>query len=243
MGLHAGASGAIRRGSPQPLDVRARPRRSRAAFAPTLCGVLMLCTAACGGSSTSAGSNTSTSTSASRTGSSSASRTGSTRTSNRPVREYPAGGPTDPVFPPGKDVYPLIASGSCAELLDDTQGWRDQGVPDAEGASTTPLYMSAAYACLGRWDDARRTYAQIDVAHPDFARDTCARTALLGWLTALIEERNSDPNFSPVFVKSSAPSPCPQEGPTTTTTATSQTGSTSADVTTSTSVPSSTTTG
>ena len=113
------------------------------------------------------------------------------------------------MFPPGKDAYSQVAAQKCGELLKQTQTWVAQNVPDAEGKDTTPLYMSAAYACLGQWDDAVRTFGEIGTP-PDFG-DNCARTAMLSWLTALIDERRKDPTFSPVFVTSTAPSPCPSD--------------------------------
>ena len=124
------------------------------------------------------------------------------------------------MFPPGLPTYSLVASGQCAKLLAATQTWNADGVPDVEGASTTPLYTSAAYACLGRWNDAVRVYGQINVASPDFHNHACARLELLHWLTALIDARRRDATFFPVFVKSSARSPCLPDGsaPDTTTT-------------------------
>jgi hypothetical protein len=133
---------------------------------------------------------------------------------------YPAGGPTDPVFPPGLPTYSLVASRKqCQQLLAQTQIWDTtpspyEGVIDVtgvEGADTKPLYMSAAYACLGSWKDAVRVYGQIKVATPDFHHDTCVRMELLHWLTPLIDAARRDPNFSPVFVPSSARSPCPTD--------------------------------
>jgi len=118
------------------------------------------------------------------------------------------------VFPPGLPTYSLVASGQCAKLLGMTETWDSQpwlDVTDVEGADTKPLYMSAAYACLGSWNDAVRVYGQVNVAHPDFHHQTCARSELLHWLTPLIDARRHDPSFSPVFVTSSARSPCPTD--------------------------------
>jgi hypothetical protein len=161
----------------------------------------------------------STSSSADSSGTSPSGSSGATTPSSsvavvHPRREYPAGGPTDPVFPPGDQAYALITSNRCTELLDDTTKWDAGGVPGVEGADTTPLYVSAAYVCLGRWDDAQTSYRQIDAAHPDFTNHVCDRTAVLQWVTAMLDERAKDPTFAPVFVASAAPSPCPPDGST-----------------------------
>jgi hypothetical protein len=152
-------------------------------------------------------------------------------------REYPAGGPTDPVFPPGQPAYGLLISGSCGELLADTQGWASQGVAQQEGKDTPPLYMSAALVCLGRWDDAIRVYQSINRTQPDFGEGhVCERKAVLAWVASLVDDHQRDPSFSPQFVASSSHSPCTANSSTGTTTS----PSTSRSVTT-TSVSSSTT--
>jgi len=133
----------------------------------------------------------------------------STSSTAKPEREYPAGGPTDDIFPPGDPSYELIDGPGCQTLLDETTTWVGLSVPDAEGADTVPLYAGAASACLGRWSDAERNFEQIDVAHPDFQRNVCVRTELLAWLTRLIHEWQADHSFSPVFRTSSGSSPCP----------------------------------
>jgi hypothetical protein len=188
----------------------ARCRSSFSTVLAVLAVLAVIATACGGGSSKSASSGTTAGPGTATTAGSPGSTSGGT---NRPQRDYPAGGPTDPVFPPGptQPTYELLVSGDgdCAKLLAETQTWDSVGVPSAEGSSTTPLYMSAAYACLGRWDDALRTYAQINAGSPEFQK--CARRELLNWLTPLIDARRQDPNFSPVFVKSSARSPCPPD--------------------------------
>jgi hypothetical protein len=159
---------------------------------------------------------------------------------SRPRREYPAGGPTDPVFPPGKAAYTLIAGNQCGDLLAQTQTWVTQDVPGSEGNDTTPLYMSAAYVCLGRWADASRTLAQINLAQPDFKRHVCARDAVLKWVIGLVAEHAKDPSFSPVFVASSTRSTCPPDNsgdPDTTTTSTSSVATTTTAPETTSTVP------
>ena len=201
--------------------------------------LLAVLAAACGGGSqTAAPSTTGTRTTGSQHGSSDG--------AHRSRVEYPGGGPVDDPFPPrGRDPYSLIASGQCAGLLSDTQSWSSEVSNDDQGASTTPLYQSAAYACLGRWDDALRVYDQIHAGNPDFKKNTCARDKLLAWLTPLIDARRHDSNFSPVFVKSSATSPCPSDESTSTsgesTSSTSSATSISTETTTSTAQPEATT--
>ncbi len=209
------------------------PRRRRGVLIPASLVAVALLMAACGGGSPSANPSPPTSPSGS------AKSAGPSGPPAPVHREYPPGGPTDPVFPPGKDAYTQVAAQQCGDLLRQTQTWVTQNVPDAEGKDTTPLYMSAAYACLGQWDDALRTFGQIHTANPDFNGPNCPRTALLKWLSALIAERKKDPTFAPVFVASTAPSPCPSDSTTTspddTTTATSSTStSTTASSTTTT---------
>ena len=144
-------------------------------------------------------------------------------------REYPAGGPTDPVFPPNHPTYELLAVGKCDELLAETQTW-GSSVADTEGRDTTPLYMSAAYTCLGRWDEALRVFGQINVSQPDFGSTghACDRKAVLEWLTSLVDARRRDPGFSPVFVVSSGKSSCVASGSTSTNVTNSPTSTTSA---------------
>jgi hypothetical protein len=220
--------------------IRTGGRRRRLLATAAFLVVLGLSAVACAGASKSASgpaSNTARSTNTALPSSSSPSSPSSPTRLERVRRQYPAGGPTDPVLPPGLPTYSLLAAGNCNVLLDATQTWNASSVPDAEGVDTTPLYMSAAYACLGRWPDAERVYTQIHATQPDFKNFQCTRNALLRWLTALIVEREKDPNFSPIFEPSSAPSPCPQEDPTTTTEI-SATVPTSTTVPTTTSAPS-----
>ena len=175
-----------------------------------------LLVAACGGGTTPVASSSPSSTPASSDGSSSSTTAAPSPPPGPPEREYPAGGPTDVVFPPSQPSYELITGpAGCAELLTETQQWPRAavdgvpGVDDVEGVDTVPLYQAAAYACLGRWSDARRTFAEIDTGNPTFNSNGCVRRALLAWLTVLIHESQADPGFSPVFVASSQPSPCP----------------------------------
>jgi hypothetical protein len=137
----------------------------------------------------------------------------------RPVRDYPGGGPTEAVFPPGINPYTLVASGMCQQLLDDTLTWDSQNESEAQGSDTTRLYMSAAYVCLGQWDDAIRVFDQISTANPQLSGAntgvedySCARNTVLQWLSGLIAERKRNHDFSPVFVTSGAPPPCQTEG-------------------------------
>jgi hypothetical protein len=142
-------------------------------------------------------------------------------TSSRPrqaKREYPAHGPSDPMFPTDDKAYDLLLT-DCTSLLNKAQTeWPGLGVEEAQGKDTIPLYESAADVCLGRWDDAIRTFATLP-ANPKFSGNfgdlgVCARNVVFQWLSALIKERKSDPTFSPVFVESSSPSnPCPEETP------------------------------
>jgi hypothetical protein len=135
-------------------------------------------------------------------------------------REYPAHGPTDPLFPTQDDAYDLLLT-TCTSLVNKTQTeWPRQELEAAQGKDTFSLYESAAYACVGRWDDAIRTFATIDTADPKFTGElggnVCARKLVLQWLSALIKERKNDPTFSPDFVQSSSPSvTCEEEAPTT----------------------------
>ena len=87
-----------------------------------------------------------------------------------------------------------LGQGRCDELLTDTEKWPGEGVADQEGADTTPLYMSAAYACLGRWNDAVAAFGQINGT--DFGGDDCARRAVFEWLSALIAKRRQDPTYA-----------------------------------------------
>jgi hypothetical protein len=134
-------------------------------------------------------------------------------------REYPAHGPSDPMFPKQDDnAYGLLLT-DCTTLLNKAQTeWPEGGVDEAQGKDTIRLYESAADVCLGRWDDAIRTFSAINTAAPEFSGyiggNDCARNLVLQWLTALIEERKKDPTFSPVFVESSSPSKaCQAEAP------------------------------
>ena len=209
-------------------------RRGRGPLiAASLLAVVVLL-AACGSGSGTAGTSGSTAASGAGNGGGQGGQSGQAAA---PRREYPAGGPSDPVFPPGKDAYSQVAAQKCGELLKQTQTWVAQNVPDAEGKDTTPLYMSAAYACLGQWDDAVRTFGEIGTP-PDFG-DNCARKAMLSWLTALINERKKDPTFSPVFITSKSPSPCKADSTSTSpddgTTSSSSTTTTDSSTTTTTS--------
>ncbi len=143
----------------------------------------------------------------------------STSTTAKPEREYPAGGPTDIIVPPNKPSYELITGrAGCQELLSDMQTWTldgENGVDALEGQDTYPLYQSAALVCLGRWQEAKRSFDEIK-ADPVFLLNPCPRKALFEWLRALIHAWDADHSFSPVFVKSSKPSPCPSEDSTST---------------------------
>jgi hypothetical protein len=120
---------------------------------------------------------------------------------SRTERELPAPGPTDP-------AYRLLAAGRCKELLARTKSW-GPAVAAREGASTPPLYMSAAYACLGRWNDAKRTFAAINLNAPQFTKSAaCPRAAVLQWMVGLLDQRNQDPTFAPKFVPSTSRSTC-----------------------------------
>ena len=178
-------------------------QRSRG-WVPASLMVLILLSGACGSGSDSAGPAPATAPSIP----SGPSASSTTTTASRPEREYPGGGPTDPVFPPGDQAYALISAGTCAELLDDTKAWVGQDVPDVEGLDTVSLYTGAADACLGRWREAEDALGQIDTATPDFRNNRCEREAVLAWLVALVGEWKRDPTFSPVFVASASPSPC-----------------------------------
>ena len=210
-------------------------RATRVVLRAMVCVVALgLLAAACGGGggSKSAARIRSTSTSESTTSTASTSSTvpaTSTSSSNsttsqtrppttkpRPRREYPGGGPTDPVFPPGDEAYALLAQGKCTELLQKTEKWGEQNVADAEGENTIFLYRGAAEACLQRWSDAKRDFERLTKTPPDFS-GKCARAEVFKWLTALIHDRAADQGFSPVYVKASRPSPCPPEGSTETT--------------------------
>jgi hypothetical protein len=160
-------------------------------------------------------------------------------------REYPAGGPTDPVIPPGTEAYKELGLGAdhCAELLRTiVETWNKPGdfntVNNSDGEDTTPLYQSAAYVCLGRWDEATRTFGQVH-SPPRFGTngDVCARKAVLEWLTSLINERRQDPGFSPVFVASTSRSQCVASTTTSTTTTNPPTSTSSTTSTTRVSVP------
>ncbi|MGZ4693828.1 MAG: hypothetical protein ACXWA3_09395 [Acidimicrobiales bacterium] len=188
-----------------------RSQRSRR-WVSTSCLLAALFVAACGG-----GSHPETSAPAPSTQQGASSTSGpadgpSTPTSEHPSREYPAGGPTDVIFPPDQPSYELITGAAgCEELLAETEAWPRPAIADTEGADTFPLYESAAYACLGRWAEADRSFSQIDTDAPTFLRDACARRALLSWLTPLMREWETNHDFSPSFVRSSRPSPCPPD--------------------------------
>ncbi len=198
----------------RPQRSTARPTWRRITTWWLVAGALLL--AGCGGGTTpeatSPPSSTPVSSSSASTTSSSSEPTGP------PERSYPAGGPTDVIFPPNQPAYELITGTSgCETLLQETDGWprvsTDEvtGLDVVEGVDTYPLYRSAAYACLGRWADARQWFAQIDTAAPSFLDNVCVRRALLAWLTDLVHESEADSAFAPVFVASTEPSPCPPD--------------------------------
>jgi hypothetical protein len=203
------------RSTARPRVGRVRPLRRWTVASCLLSAALV---AACGG-----GSSPETSSappSAAAAGSSSLTdQPASTSTTAKPEREYPAGGPTDIIVPPNKPSYELInGRAGCQELLNDMQTWTrdgDTGVDALEGADTYPLYQSAALVCLGRWQEAKSSFDDIK-ADPVFLLNPCPRKALFEWLRALIHAWDADHNFSPVFVKSSKPSPCPSENSTST---------------------------
>jgi hypothetical protein len=120
-----------------------QPQRLRG-WVPVLLAALTLLATACGGSgSTDARLIDSTSTAPSSGGSGSTSLESTSTTEARLERDYPAGGPIDPVFPPGDEAYRLLSAGKCDELLTDTDVWVAKGVPAQEGVDTTPLYRGA----------------------------------------------------------------------------------------------------
>jgi hypothetical protein len=171
--------------------------------------VLILLTGACGGGADpSASPATATSTSKTSAPVETSDGTSPEQTPARPTYAYPGGGPTDPVFPPGDEAYRLLSEGSCEELFNDTQAWDEQGVADAEGPNTIYLYRSAAEACLARWSEAVANFDRM--SNPEFS-DNCARNAVFEWLSRLIDARRADPDFSPIFVRSSERSTCPTE--------------------------------
>jgi hypothetical protein len=150
-------------------------------------------------------------------------------------REYPAHGPSDPMFPTDDKAYDLLLT-DCTTLLNKAQTeWPQEGINEAQGKDTVSLYESAADVCLGRWDDAIRTFATINTADPELSgtigSNDCARKLVLQWVSALIDERKKDPTFSPVFVESSSPKEACQEATSTsdeqTSTTTTPTTSTS----------------
>lgn len=130
----------------------------------------------------------------------------------RPIREYPAGGPTDQVSPPGHTAYEFLRDGKCQDLLDAAKTW-ESNVADVEGQDTIFLYRSAANACLANWKAAKDDFKRL--GNPDFSEaGVCkqhARTIVFNWLKELINQHDKDSNFSPVFVKSSKQDLCPSD--------------------------------
>jgi hypothetical protein len=124
----------------------------------------------------------------------------------RPVREYPGGGPPDPVFPPGDRAYELLASGQCSTLLTKVQAW-DNRVVAQEGEDTVLVYRAAASACLLHWGDADRDMGALQQHNPDFG-GSCPRQQVYRWVTALVAAHRQDPSFNPVFVAAAQRSPC-----------------------------------
>jgi hypothetical protein len=133
--------------------------------------------------------------------------------------EYPAGGPVDPVFPPGHLAYDWLSKGQCQRLLDAVAGWANpepeeiETVAQTEGPDTIAVYESAANACLLRWDEAESAFEQVAGGLTFTASITdegrCARRAVHEWVAGLLEAHREDPNFSPTFVPASRSSQCP----------------------------------
>ena len=110
-------------------------------------------------------------------------------------------------------------------------------VAEQQGAGTTPLYTSNAYACLGRCNKAKHAFAPINLNAPAFSESgACAPSHDLQWLVALIDQRNQNSTFSPTFVPSSSPSPCPTSTETTVRTTEASTTTPETDTTTTSSI-------
>lgn len=215
---------------------------------------LSLVLAACGGGGGGggdgdgevAGGTTSTEESVSSTEASSGVTGDPATTARKPLRvERPSGTPDGPIFPPGTPAHRLLGEGRCQELLEAIDAeWKVEGRIAVSDKNAFHLYRSAALACLGRWDEAKPEFDKLTAAKPAF-KGACGeseecppcKAAVLRWLTEQMKARARDPGFTPVFVKGTGRSPCPE-----TTTTSSEEGTTSSSRATTTSRRTTTTT-
>ncbi len=211
---------------------------------------LLLAVTGCGGGGEVAGGTTSTESSTASTettpGSTGDTTVGGTGTTARkPLKvERPSGTPDGPMFPPGTPAYRLLGEGRCQELLEAIdEEWQVDGRIAVTDEDAFHLYRSAALTCLGRWDEAKRDFDKLTAAKPAFG-GACAdsqeclpcKAAVLKWLTEQMKARRRDPGFTPVFVKGTGKSPCPE-----TTTTTDEQGTTTSSRPTTTGRPTTTT--
>jgi hypothetical protein len=139
----------------------------------------------------------------------------------------PAGGPRGPVDPPNTPAYQLLTSGGtgCQQLLAEVNKWPRASAadPSVNGVEDRLyyLYRAAAEACLLKWADAKADFDKLMALKPAPTFGTTCSSAdvrdcekchrlVLDWLMSQLAAYKADPGYTPTYLKSSAPSPCPE---------------------------------
>ncbi len=133
--------------------------------------------------------------------------TTTTTAKKKPVPGVPPG-PTDPDTIVGDQWYKDLVRPTAAKC----SAMRETATGSTAGAALTDLYLAAAAACLGRWDEAKTAFATWSASQPDDPSPrACGRPFVVTFVRTLLDRHAANPSFKPEFVAAAPGKPCAEE--------------------------------